>query len=178
MLDKAADRIPLCIARTSQCAMRNLTSFLPQLEIPGKHFLSFFSEQNRHELICSVNMETTYIHAWTGAPHYVTGFWSILGCLQKEFACLTVQWKRGRGAHGFSFPLEHGMVESHQTISLHLSSAQYGCKKKKESILGSQNKMEPTYSGRQLREKVTSFQCNFIHNNNNNNWVFSLNNHN
>lgn len=36
----------------------------------------------------------------------------------------------------------------------------------KKSIFGSQNKAEQTYSGLQLKEKLTPTQCNFIHNKN------------
>lgn len=74
----------------------------------------------------------------------------------------------------FPFGARHGGIPPNDLSASIISTI--WMQKKKESILGSQNKMEPIYSGRQLREKVTSFQCNFIHNNNN--WVFSLNNHN
>lgn len=75
------------------CAMWNFISFLPQLEIFGKYFPFFFFSKMQ-KWTNTFHRHGNDIHpGWTAAPGYVTGFWSILGCLQKEFTCRNVQWK-------------------------------------------------------------------------------------
>lgn len=96
---------------------------LPTLAPPSPPPPSPFSDRTGQSWTKTFHQQGSCIHPgpdWSGAPRYVTGFWSILACLQKEFTCRRVCWKCGKVADelmDFS-PLEQSEAKNPNNIRL------------------------------------------------------------
>lgn len=94
---------------------------LPSLPPPPPSPPSPFSDRTGQNWTKTFHQQGSYIHPdRSGAPRYVTGFWSILACLQKEFTCRSVRWKSGKVADelmDFS-PLEQSEAKNPSNISI------------------------------------------------------------